>query len=129
MLRKDASAYELMMDSLKRLKSNAAHVHAPEDKFIKIICENHGYGAVISSAARQWFLKDPIGCIVPGWCAGTIEALKKTDKTIKIVKAARKFAKAWAKWSVTESTMPDEETIEAASALMEILGVKQPEVE
>lgn len=43
-----------------------------EDGPIRELCERYGYGAVMDSAARQWFLKDPNGAFVVGPCAGTL---------------------------------------------------------
>ena len=47
----------------------------------------------------------------------------------KIVEHSEEFAKLWAVWSVSPVMCPDEETIEAASRLMVVLGVEQPECE
>ena len=39
---------------------------------VKALCERIGYGAVMDSAARQWFLKDSVGALTVGPCAGLI---------------------------------------------------------
>ena len=60
----------------------------PLDSLIKKICETSGYGAVMDSAARQWFLKDKPGSITTGASSGSIrvvmhkieQALKGKDK-------------------------------------------------
>lgn len=48
-------------------------INAPEDPFIKDICERLGYGAVIDSAARQWRKIDPIGAITSGPCVYVVK--------------------------------------------------------
>ena len=53
----------------------AKHIHAPEDPMILDLCERIGYGAVINSAARQWWLKDPSGAQTNGPCAGTVRKI------------------------------------------------------
>lgn len=50
------------------------------DDIVEQICESVGYGAVMDSAARQWFKKDSLGSFVSGPCAGTIRNLKAQVK-------------------------------------------------
>ena len=50
-------------------KRSAQFVGLPEDGPVLALCEKHGYGAVMDSAARQWFRKDPIGAFTVGPCA------------------------------------------------------------
>ncbi len=50
----------------------ARAINAPEDVEVKALCERIGYGAVMDSAARQWFLKDSVGALTVGPCAGLI---------------------------------------------------------
>lgn len=59
-------------------------IHAPEDLEVFALCERLGYGAVIDSAARQWFLKDPIGAHTAGPAAATVR------KALKMLRAAVK---------------------------------------
>ncbi len=47
------------------------------DMLIKEICEQMGYGAVMDSVARQWYLKDDIGAFVAGPCAVFVRKAKK----------------------------------------------------
>ncbi|MFA6064089.1 MAG: hypothetical protein WC736_15980 [Gallionella sp.] len=62
----------------------AKSIRAPEDGFIKILCEEYGYGAVMDSAARQWFKKDPVGAHTSGACAATVR------RTLDMARAALK---------------------------------------
>ena len=38
------------------------------DHLVKKLCEQHGYGAVMDSASRQWIKKDPTGAFYIGGC-------------------------------------------------------------
>jgi hypothetical protein len=40
---------------------DATNLTAPEDPEVLAICERIGFGAVISSASRQWCRRDPVG--------------------------------------------------------------------
>lgn len=42
----------------------------------------------------------------------------------RVIRAAQRFARRWAAWAVTPEQMPDEDTVEAASALLDALGVE-----
>lgn len=44
-----------LQQSALNLKIRAENIQAPEDAEVKRLCEKHGYGAVMDSAARQWF--------------------------------------------------------------------------
>jgi hypothetical protein len=48
------------------------------DSIVKSLCEQHGYGAVMDSAARQWRSKDPIGAFLVGPCVATAQAVVST---------------------------------------------------
>lgn len=62
----DARDLLLMMD----YKGDRANqITAPEDRAVRSLCETHGYGAVMDSAARQWFHIDCKGAFVVGPCA------------------------------------------------------------
>lgn len=50
------------------------------DSIVKSLCEQHGYGAVMDSAARQWREKDPIGAFMVGPCAGTMKSALSKQK-------------------------------------------------
>lgn len=64
----------------------ATAISAPEDGPVMRLCEHVGYGAVIDSAARQWFLKDNVGAFVSGPCAATVrDATKALERAIKEV--------------------------------------------
>lgn len=54
----------------------AGFIDARVDPAVLALCERVGYGAVMDSAARQWFRKDPIGAFVCGPCAKTVADLK-----------------------------------------------------
>lgn len=51
------------------------------DLMIKSICEHHGYGAVMDSAQRSWWLKDQIGCFTIGPCAGSVRVVLEKKPT------------------------------------------------
>lgn len=55
--------------------TRAAVITTPEDPEIYELCEQIGYGAVMDSAARQWFIKDSNGALTVGSCAATIRQL------------------------------------------------------
>lgn len=48
------------------LPERAQHIHAREDAEVLDLCERNGYGAVMDSASRQWFLKVGGGALVVG---------------------------------------------------------------
>lgn len=52
----------------------------PEDPLVLALCLDHGFGAVIDSACRQWFLRDPSGAFVQGPCAGTVRIIRDALK-------------------------------------------------
>ena len=54
----------------------AKAINAPEDAEVKAICERIGYGAVMDSAARQWFLKDPCGALTVGPPAELVRSVR-----------------------------------------------------
>ena len=57
---------------------------APEDTEVRDLCERIGYGAVMDSAARQWFLKDNVGAFVIGSAAILARSVKaKVFATLK----------------------------------------------
>lgn len=60
---------------LLRCLPDARPVAAPEDALIAALCQLHGSGAVIDSAARQWHLRDPAGALTVGPAAGTLRAI------------------------------------------------------
>lgn len=68
----------------------AAHIAAPEDPAVKDLCERHGFGAVMDSAARQWRnhpAYDNIGRVsayTTGACVGTVQkCLKQARAALK----------------------------------------------
>ena len=67
------------LDAVSRVHS----ITAPEDEAVKHLCERHGYGAVMDSAARQWAKKPHgSGAFFVGGCIG--------DETAKDALAAAK---------------------------------------
>lgn len=44
-----------LQDVSLSLKIRAERINANEDEAVKVLCELYGYGAVMDSAARQWF--------------------------------------------------------------------------
>lgn len=46
---------------------------AGEDAAVLALCLQHGYGAVMDSAARQWRARDPVGAFTTGHCVGTLQ--------------------------------------------------------
>jgi hypothetical protein len=51
------------------------------DGIVKSLCEQHGYGAVMDSAARQWRAKDPAGAFLIGPCVATAQAVVNAHPT------------------------------------------------
>jgi hypothetical protein len=51
------------------------------DSIVKSLCEQHGYGAVMDSAARQWRAKDPAGAFLIGPCVATAQAVVNAHPT------------------------------------------------
>lgn len=45
-------------------------ISAPEDAAVRALCEKHGYGAVMDSAARLWAQKDGRSAFFIGGCVG-----------------------------------------------------------
>ena len=87
----------LSIADLKGFRAN--NVQAGEDGIVGEICERHGYGAVMDSAARQWYLKAiaiglPGSAHTTGHCTATINHFldklkKKTGWTDKYIREAR----------------------------------------
>lgn len=67
---------EKLIDLIDADGVGAKSITAPEDAEVKALCERIGYGAVMDSAARQWFLKDSVGALTVGPCAGLIRDAK-----------------------------------------------------
>lgn len=44
-----------------------------EDAAVCALCERHGFGAVMDSAARQWRAKDGVGAFTTGPCVATVQ--------------------------------------------------------
>ena len=53
----------------------AKAIVAVEDAEVAALCECIGYGAVMDSAARQWFLKDPDGALTVGPTASHVRCI------------------------------------------------------
>jgi hypothetical protein len=51
------------------------------DSIVKSLCEQHGYGAVMDAAARQWRAKDPAGAFLIGPCVATAQAVVNAHPT------------------------------------------------
>lgn len=65
-------------------EGRAGRVNAPEDAYVRELCERIGYGAVMDSAQRSWELKDAIGCFTCGPCLSTVRSLlKRIDKVLE----------------------------------------------
>jgi hypothetical protein len=60
--------------SLMDVDGKRACMTAPEDPDVLLLCERVGFGAVMDSAARQWFRRDPIGAFLQGPCAASVRA-------------------------------------------------------
>lgn len=79
-----------LQDSALNLKRRAEGITAPEDDIIKQLCERTGYGAVMDSAARQWYLKDPKGCHTTYHCYVVVESVtKKAREALTHLQALR----------------------------------------
>lgn len=63
-------ALEWAESQRSRAVSRAEHISAPEDEAVRLLCERHGYGAVMDSASRQWMKKDGSGAFFIGGCVG-----------------------------------------------------------
>jgi predicted nuclease with TOPRIM domain len=55
-------------------------IKAPEDLAVKELCEKHGYGAVLDSTARQWYLRYGNSSQVTGECMVTVINIVKSAK-------------------------------------------------
>lgn len=62
-------------ESQRESAINRASITAPEDDAVKRLCDRHGYGAVMDSAARQWTKMDGSGAFFIGGCVGDTSAL------------------------------------------------------
>lgn len=58
-------------------KDNEIFINAPEDSAVRLLCDMYGYGAVMTSVARQWRKKDPIGAFTIGPCLLTVQKVLK----------------------------------------------------
>ena len=50
-----------------------------EDAEVKVLCERYGFGAVMDSAARQWFLRDRDGAFTCGPCCLTVRQVMEGE--------------------------------------------------
>lgn len=59
----------------------------PENTYVRVLCEQHGYGAVMASVARLWAMKDPIGAFTCGPCRETVrQALASAPSDYVVVR-------------------------------------------
>lgn len=75
-LRAFARRAKEVLDLIDYDGKRAEVIVAPEDHDVRALCERVGYGAVMDSAARQWFAKDSVGAHTAGPCAITVRALR-----------------------------------------------------
>lgn len=75
-LRAWARRAKVVLDLIDYDGKRAEVILAPEDPEVKALCERVGYGAVIDSAARQWFAKDGHEAHTVGPCAATVRGLR-----------------------------------------------------
>jgi hypothetical protein len=54
---------------------NLEKAKLPEDAMVKLVCDTYGYGAVMDSASRQWYLRDNHGAFLSGPCYLTVRKL------------------------------------------------------
>lgn len=66
-----------LQQSALSLKKRAENIFAPEDKIIQELCEKIGYGAVMDSAARLWYLKSGGSCHTTYHCFSVVESVTK----------------------------------------------------
>jgi hypothetical protein len=68
-----AATKDEIKDMIRLLDGDGARaryiISCPEDAHVLALCERFGFGAVMDSAARQWFKRDPNGSFVVGPCA------------------------------------------------------------
>jgi hypothetical protein len=62
---------EEILEILSRGRSQWAEMRVQEDPAVRVLCEKFGYGAVMDSASRMWYRKDPYGALVVSFTAGT----------------------------------------------------------
>ena len=88
---------------------------APEDTEVRNLCEKWGYGAVMSSASRQWIEIDPVGALTVGGCylRGKVQDTRPPITDEGIERAARALCKS-GKYETGEGT--------CAVLCMEFLG-------
>ncbi len=74
--------YELiqLQNSALSLDIRAKGIHAGEDAAVKELCERHGYGAVMDSAARQWHLQTPGSGHTTYHCYSVVKSVTKDAK-------------------------------------------------
>lgn len=67
----------------------------PEDPPVLELCERHGYGAVMDSAARQWRAKTESGgrLCVPGASHTTGPAVASVERGLKMIRSALRHAR------------------------------------
>lgn len=78
LVRRQEEELERVLAALRLIDAEghrASNVRAPEDVGVRALCEVVGFGAVMDSAARQWFLRDPVGALTVGPTAGTVRAV------------------------------------------------------
>lgn len=80
---------ETLKDARKVLalcdQGRAGKVNAAEDGFVRDLCEQIGYGAVMDSAQRMWEVKDSKGCFTVGPCLFTVrEMISRIDNLLMV---------------------------------------------
>lgn len=58
------------------------NLNVPEDHLVLPICEKWGYGAVMNSASRLWYRKDPFGAQMGGPCVSVAESSIKEARKV-----------------------------------------------
>ncbi len=76
LLRAWARRAKVVLDLIDYDGKRSEVIVAPEDSEVLKLCERVGYGAVMDSAARQWFAKDGVGAHTVGPCALTVRDLR-----------------------------------------------------
>ena len=55
-----------LREQLEATRRRVQYINAPEDEYIRALCEQLGYGAVMDSAMRSWLKKGGGGAFIIG---------------------------------------------------------------
>lgn len=112
---------------LSDYKGERLSIVAGEDRPVRLLCEQYGYGAVMDSAARQW--RNTLGsygdgALLVGACVGTVARVLSGDAGKDLLERLQKLERVAeaARWFLGDVRLSSEEGIRFEAALAALDG-------